>query len=77
MEASNTHEMTKDGPLHAWLVLAVGDDRQHGGNEGYDAGPAVHYSWDSTVPNHEAVAGGERSSSGTNGASWGLGDRED
>ncbi len=59
MEASNTHEMTEDGPVHAWLVLAVGDDRQHGGNEGYDDDPAVHYSWDSTVPNHEAVAGGD------------------
>lgn len=26
----------------AWLVLAVGDDRQHGGNDGYDDNPAVH-----------------------------------
>ncbi|MCX5014787.1 HNH endonuclease [Streptomyces sp. NBC_00555] len=36
----------------AWLVLAVGDERQHGGNDGYDDDPSQHYSWDSTVPNH-------------------------
>ncbi|MGW2397054.1 HNH endonuclease [Kitasatospora sp. NPDC001664] len=36
----------------AWLVLALGDDRSHGGNDGYDDDPASHYSWDETVPNH-------------------------
>lgn len=44
----------------AWLMLAVGEDRQHGGNDGYDDQPDVHYSWDSTVPNHAAVAVGHR-----------------
>ena len=43
----------------AWLVLAVGDDRQHGGNDGYDDIPEEHYSWDSTVPNHAALAAGD------------------
>ncbi|MEE1941391.1 HNH endonuclease signature motif containing protein [Streptomyces sp. TRM 70361] len=43
----------------AWLMLAVGDDRQHGGNDGYDDNPAEHYSWDSTVPNHARVAVGD------------------
>lgn len=36
----------------AWLVMSVGENRQHGGNDGYDDDPAVHYSWDDTVPNH-------------------------
>jgi ribosomal protein L37AE/L43A len=44
----------------AWLLLAVGDDRQHGGNEGYDDDPATRYSWDSTVPNHGALQRGDR-----------------
>lgn len=44
----------------AWLMLAVGDDRQHGGNDGYDDSPSTHYSWDETVPNHGAVRRGDR-----------------
>ncbi|MGW6743254.1 HNH endonuclease [Streptomyces sp. NPDC055025] len=44
----------------AWLVLAVGDDdRQHGGNDGYDDDPSQHYSWDDTVPNHGRIAVGD------------------
>ncbi|MFF5424729.1 MULTISPECIES: HNH endonuclease [unclassified Streptomyces] len=43
----------------AWLVLAVGDERQHGGNDGYDDNPRTHYSWDSTVPNHGKLAVGD------------------
>ncbi|WP_328735454.1 HNH endonuclease [Streptomyces bobili] len=43
----------------AWLVLAVGDARQHGGNDGYDDNPREHYSWDSTVPNHGHLAVGD------------------
>ncbi|MFB6831393.1 HNH endonuclease [Streptomyces hydrogenans] len=42
-----------------WLVLAVGDERQHGGNDGYDDNPRTHYSWDSTVPNHGKLAVGD------------------
>jgi hypothetical protein len=42
--------------MRGWCLRSV-TNRQHGGNEGYDDDPAVHYSWDSTVPNHEAVAG--------------------
>ena len=37
--------------MAAWLMLAVGDDREHAGNDGYDDLPSEHYSWDSTVPN--------------------------
>ncbi|MER7192380.1 HNH endonuclease [Streptomyces flaveolus] len=43
----------------AWLVLAVGEDRQHGGNDGYDDDPSQHYSWDDTVPNHGRIAVGD------------------
>jgi ribosomal protein L37AE/L43A len=45
---------------NAWLLLAVGDDRQHGGNDGYDDDPAFHYRWDSTVPHHLEVRPGDR-----------------
>ncbi|MFF8400921.1 HNH endonuclease [Streptomyces sp. NPDC015684] len=43
----------------AWLVLALGENREHGGNDGYDDNPAVHYSWDSTVQNHARLAVGD------------------
>ncbi|MCO4698525.1 hypothetical protein LRR80_04605 [Streptomyces sp. RO-S4] len=43
----------------AWLVLALGDRREHAGNDGYDDNPAEHYSWDSTVPNHARLAEGD------------------
>jgi ssDNA-binding Zn-finger/Zn-ribbon topoisomerase 1 len=43
----------------AWLVLAVGEDRQHGGNAGYDDVPDAHYSWDSTVANHSRLRAGD------------------
>lgn len=44
----------------AWLLLAVGDDRQHGGNEGYSDDPPTRYEWDSTVPNHAALLPGDK-----------------
>lgn len=43
----------------AWLLMTVGDDRQHGGNSGYDDDPDVYYTWDSTVPNHANIARGD------------------
>jgi len=46
-------------PIRAWLVIAAGSQRQHGGNDGYDDNPAVYYSWDSTVPNHARPAAGD------------------
>ncbi|MGC5387269.1 hypothetical protein ACPXCJ_22480 [Micromonospora chalcea] len=49
-----------DGASKAWLMLAVGAERQHGGNDGYDDDPDVHYSWDDTVPNARTVAVGDR-----------------
>jgi hypothetical protein len=43
----------------AWLVIAAGDDRQHGGNDGYADEPAHSYSWDDTVANHSALSAGD------------------
>ncbi|MFF2076370.1 HNH endonuclease [Kitasatospora sp. NPDC058162] len=45
--------------MGAWLALSVGEDRLHGGNDGYDDSPSEHYSWDSTVPNHGRLAVGD------------------
>lgn len=45
--------------MRAWLLFAAGDDRQHGGNDGYDDQPDSYYSWDSTVPNHAALQAGD------------------
>ncbi|MGW4850793.1 HNH endonuclease [Streptomyces sp. NPDC004288] len=43
----------------AWMVLALGEAREHAGNDGYDDNPAEHYSWDSTVQNHARLAVGD------------------
>ena len=36
----------------SWLLLALGDQRQYAGNDGYDDSVDAYYSWDSTVQNH-------------------------
>lgn len=46
-------------PARAWLLLSVGDDRQHGGNDGYDDDPSVSYRWDSTVPHSADIHVGD------------------
>jgi ribosomal protein L37AE/L43A len=51
--------MTSGSPENAWLVLAAGDARQHGGNDGYDDVVDRYYSWDSTVANSRAVSVGD------------------
>ncbi|WP_432128258.1 HNH endonuclease [Streptomyces sp. bgisy082] len=43
----------------AWFVLALGENREHAGNDGYDDSPTEHYRWDSTVPNHARLAVGD------------------
>ncbi|MET9549963.1 HNH endonuclease [Streptomyces sp. NPDC006627] len=43
----------------AWLMLALGANREHAGNDGYDDRASLHYSWDSTVQNHARVAVGD------------------
>ena len=43
----------------AWLLLAVGSRRQHGGNSGYEDDLESCYRWDSTVPNHGKPSPGD------------------
>jgi hypothetical protein len=44
----------------AWSFLALGEEeRQHGGNDGYEDRPDSYYRWDSTVPNHAGPAAGD------------------
>jgi predicted RNA-binding Zn-ribbon protein involved in translation (DUF1610 family) len=50
---------TPSDPVNAWLLLAVGDDRAFGSNDGYDDEPDSHYRWDSTVPNHARITEGD------------------
>lgn len=45
--------------VSAWLLLSVGENRQHGGNAGYDDQADVYYTWDSTVPNHARIKAGD------------------
>ena len=47
-----------DGTAAAWLLLAVGENRAFGSNDGYDDEPEVHYKWDDTVPNHARISVG-------------------
>ena len=51
--------MSSHGEVSAWLLMTVGDNRQHGGNAGYDDQADVYYTWDSTVPNHAQVKRGD------------------
>ncbi|MCO8274791.1 HNH endonuclease [Actinoplanes sp. TRM 88003] len=52
--------MTEQDPRPtAWLALVAGENREHGGNDGYDDEPARHYSWDSSVPNHSKIRQGD------------------
>lgn len=43
----------------AWLLMAAGDNRGHGGNGGYDDQVDAYYSWDSNVPNARRLAAGD------------------
>lgn len=52
-------EMIAKQPEQAWLLIAVGANRQYAGNDGYDDAPDVHYSWDSTVNNAQALHVGD------------------
>lgn len=50
----------EDGdPQRAWLLMAAGDNRGHGGNAGYDDMVDTYYSRDSNVPNHKNLRVGE------------------
>lgn len=45
--------------MSEWLVIAAGEDRQHGGNDGYEDAPSSYYSWDDSVPNGRHVREGD------------------
>ena len=51
--------MPEPRPPRAWLLMAAGDDRQHGGNSGYDDQADAYYSWDSTVNNYGQIQVGD------------------
>ncbi|PZR52938.1 HNH endonuclease [Xylanimonas oleitrophica] len=51
--------MDSGAPQRAWLLMAAGDDRGHGGNAGYDDQVDAYYSWDSNVPNHRNITVGD------------------
>jgi hypothetical protein len=40
-------------------LLAVGENRAFGSNDGYQDEPEAHYAWDSTVPNHARLMPGD------------------
>lgn len=51
--------MSDQDEKSAWLMMTVGENRQHGGNSGYDDQADVYYTWDSTVPNHSNIEVGD------------------
>lgn len=51
--------MESGDPQRAWLLMAAGDNRGHGGNAGYDDQFDEYYSWDSNVPNHKNLRVGD------------------
>lgn len=51
--------MSGQPAVSAWLLMTVGENRQHGGNTGYDDLADVYYTWDSTVPNHANIKVGD------------------
>lgn len=59
MESCQAALMSPERHPQAWLLLAAGDSRQHGGNLGYDDQADVYYTWDSTVNNHSNVRVGD------------------
>ncbi|MCL1870571.1 MAG: HNH endonuclease [Promicromonosporaceae bacterium] len=50
--------MENGGP-RAWLLMAAGDDRSHGGNTGYDDQVDAYYSYDSEVQNYRNIRVGD------------------
>ena len=44
--------------MRAWCLIELGDDRQYGGNTGYDDAPGI-YRYDSAVPNSRQMAVGD------------------
>jgi hypothetical protein len=46
--------------MTAWLAIVAGDNRQHGGNEGYDDVVRSYYSWDNSVGNWKQIKEGDQ-----------------
>lgn len=46
--------------MTAWLMIVAGEDRQHGGNDGYDDHLESYYSWNESVPNARNVRIGDQ-----------------
>lgn len=60
MSADERHNAGPEASdVTAWLVIASGTDRSHGGNDGYEDEPSRFYSWDTAVPNHATVKVGD------------------
>ena len=51
--------MAEEPGVSGWLLMTVGENRQHGGNSGYDDQADIYYTWDSTVPNHAQIKVGD------------------
>jgi HNH endonuclease len=56
----------------AWSCIALGDERQYGGNSGYDDELTSRYSFDSNVANHKQVSHGDLIVLRDNGRALGL-----
>lgn len=52
-------DVEKLGQRRAWLLMAAGENRGHGGHSGYDDQYDAYYSWDSNVPNHKNLQVGD------------------
>lgn len=46
--------------MTAWLAIVAGDNRQHGGNDGYDDVARSYYSWDDSVGNWKQIKEGDQ-----------------
>lgn len=56
---SETTRQLPNEPRSAWLLLAVGENRAFGSNDGYEDEPDAHYKWDDTVNNHAKISVGD------------------
>lgn len=45
--------------MRAWSLITLGEDRQYGGNRGYEDDPERAYLYDSRVANHKRVSAGD------------------
>ncbi len=58
-QTGGLQKLPDQGAVQAWLLMTVGENRQHGGNAGYDDQADVYYTWDSTVSNHANIKVGD------------------